>query len=399
MSGAGLAARDRDAVLRRLVDRLRRVGAVEVRVRHVRRRGRGRPARRRRVAGQRRAAPAVRIRLDAAERRPREARALVDVAERRRARGRGVVLVVRRDVEAHVVRVDRRRKIRHRDLDLEVVAAGRAVAVVDGRRVAADPRRRRGDLDARGVRGVVDGRRERPGREALVVVGVALPARAVRAVAVGVRRVVREREDPELERGGRVEQLLRAVAARVDQDLDRVREPVTDALGRRHRVALEVVLHVDEEVEVVAEARDLGVRRARRRPACAGASPQSTPGGEQSRVEPPGSHLRPMSSASPVYSPAPSMPLTVGALAAAGIIVFGTMPSVRSSKPVPLAPNVVVMRTFTFVFCSARRRAGDRQRRVRERVRDGEVDRRVGAGRERPYGLDSRVGASCRPGA
>src|SRR6266498_4456564 len=80
------------------------------------------------------------------------------------------------------------------------------------------------------------------------------------------------------------------------------------------------------------------------------AFPQSTPGGEQSRVEPPGSHLRPMSSASPVYSPAPSAPSSVGALAAAGIVVFGTMPSVRSSKPL-LAPNVVVIRTVTFVFC------------------------------------------------
>src|SRR3954452_12986500 len=79
--------------------------------------------------------------------------------------------------------------------------------------------------------------------------------------------------------------------------------------------------------------------------------PQSTPGGEQSRVEPPGSHLRPMSRASPVYSPAPSAPFKTGAAAAAGIVVFGTMPSVRSSKPVPAAPNVVVMRTLTFVFC------------------------------------------------
>src|SRR6266542_1000150 len=80
------------------------------------------------------------------------------------------------------------------------------------------------------------------------------------------------------------------------------------------------------------------------------AFPQSTPGGEQSRVEPPGSHFRPISSDSPAYSPAPSTPSSVGALAAAGIVVFGTMPSVRSSKPLP-APNVVVMRTETFVFC------------------------------------------------
>ena len=60
------------------------------------------------------------------------------------------------------------------------------------------------DLHAGRVRGVVDRRRQRPGREALVVVGVTLPARAVRAVAVGVRRVVREREDAELERVRRV---------------------------------------------------------------------------------------------------------------------------------------------------------------------------------------------------
>ena len=66
--------------------------------------------------------------------------------------------------------------------------------------------------------------------------------------------------------------------------------------------------------------------------------PQSTPTGEQLRVLPPGSHLRPISSASPVYSPAPSAPSIVGAAAAAGIDVFGTMPSVRSSNPVPVAP-------------------------------------------------------------
>ena len=82
-------------------------------------------------------------------------------------------------------------------------------------------------------------------------------------------------------------------------------------------------------------------------------APQSTPAGEQSRVAPPGSHMRPMSSASPVYSPAPSAPSTVGAVAAAGIVVLGTMPSVRSSKPVPAAPYVVVMRTLTFVFCGS----------------------------------------------
>src|SRR4051794_19129087 len=81
------------------------------------------------------------------------------------------------------------------------------------------------------------------------------------------------------------------------------------------------------------------------------ASPQSTPAGEQSRVLPPGSHLRPMSSASPLYSPVPSLPSSAGAAAAAGIVVFGTMPSVRSSKPVPALLYVVVMRTLTLVFC------------------------------------------------
>src|SRR3954464_446356 len=75
-----------------------------------------------------------------------------------------------------------------------------------------------------------------------------------------------------------------------------------------------------------------------------GASPQSTPGGRQSRVSAPGSHLRPMSRASPVYSPglaAPSSAGTLGAagvggtLGGAGIVVLGTMPSVKSSKPDP----------------------------------------------------------------
>ena len=139
-------------------------------MRHVRRRRRRRPARRRRVARDVRVAPAERVGLDAAGVvRPGEPRALVDVAQRRRARGRRVVLVVRRDVQpmcsglivfvaacpsAGRGRADRGRQVRERDLDLEVVAAGRAVAVVDGRRVAADPRRRRDDLDARSVRGL-----------------------------------------------------------------------------------------------------------------------------------------------------------------------------------------------------------------------------------------------------
>ena len=45
-------------------------------------------------------------------------------------------------------RSDSRREVGERDLDLEVVAAGRAVAVVDAVVVRADPRRRRDDLDA-----------------------------------------------------------------------------------------------------------------------------------------------------------------------------------------------------------------------------------------------------------
>ena len=167
-----------------------------------------------------------------------------------------VVVVVRRDVQAHVVRVDRRRQDRHRDLDLEVVAAAR-VGVVDGRLVAADPRRARLHLDARRVRRVAHRVGERAGRVALVVVGVARPARPVGPVAVGVLRVVRVREDPELERGGGVAVGLRRGAARVDQQLDRVGLPVRDALHRRHRVALEVVGDVDEEVQVVAAAGDL----------------------------------------------------------------------------------------------------------------------------------------------
>ena len=202
-----------------------------VRVRDVRRPRRRRLAGRRRVARQRRAAPAVRIGLDAAERRPGQTGAVVDVAQRRRAGGRGVVVVVGRDVQAHPRRVDRGRQDRGRDLDLERVAAGR-VGVARRRVVGADPRRARVDLDAGGVRGVVDRRRQRPGGEALVVVGVTRPARAVDAVAVGVGRVVREREDPELERVGRVHRVVGGAAARVDQDLDRVRQPVRDALRR-----------------------------------------------------------------------------------------------------------------------------------------------------------------------
>ena len=242
-------------------------------MRDVRRRRRRRAADRRRVARDVGVTPAEGVGLHAAGVvRPREPRALVDVTQRRRPRRRGVVLVVRRDVQPEVTRVDRVRRrspsaasrrpdrgrqVGERNLDLEVVAAGGAVAVVDGRVVAPDPRRRRDDLDAGRVRGVVDRRRERPGRVALVVVGVTLPAGPVDAVAVEVRRVVREREDAELEGRAGVEVRLRRVAPRVDQDLDRVGEPVRDTFLRRDGVALEVVADVDEDVEVVTVDGDL----------------------------------------------------------------------------------------------------------------------------------------------
>ena len=174
------------------------------------------------------------------------------------ARRRVVVVVVRRDVQPDPVRVDRRRQHRHRDLDLERVAAAR-IRVVDGRLVAPHPGRARGDLDAGRVRRVAHGVRQRAGRVALVVVGVTRPARPVDAVAVEVLRVVGVREDAELERRRRVPVGLRRGAARVDQDLDRVREPVRDALRGLDRVALELVADADEEVQVVAVARDLGV--------------------------------------------------------------------------------------------------------------------------------------------
>ncbi len=260
----GDATRDRDPVVGGLVDRLRRLGPVEVRVRDVRGRRLGRAVRRRRVARQRRVAPAVGIGLHAAERRPREARALVGVAQHGRAGARRVVVVVvGRDVQAHVIGIDGRRQVGHRDLDLEVVAAP-AVGVVGRRVVGADPVRGRGDLHAGRVGRVVDRARQRAGRVALVVVGVALPARAVDAVAVGAGRVVGVREDAELERVGGVLEPLRGVAARIDQQLDRVRLPVADALRRGDRVALEVVADVDEEVQIVAVARDLGVGAVRR---------------------------------------------------------------------------------------------------------------------------------------
>src|ERR1700742_2542026 len=87
--------------------------------------------------------------------------------------------------------------------------------------------------------------------------------------------------------------------------------------------------------------------------AAPGVSPQSKPAppaSEHVRPEP-GSHWRPMSSASPPYSPAPSWASTVGALAAAGTVVLGRMPMVRSSNPVPPLLYVVVMRMLTLVFC------------------------------------------------
>ena len=189
--------------------------------------GVGRPVRRRRVARQRRVAPAVRVGLDAAERRPRRAACSWSMWRSVVVPGRrGVVVVVRRDVQPDAVRVDGGRQVGQRDLHLEVVAAAR-VGVVGRGLVAADPRAR-STRPARRARSARRRRcRQRAGRVALVVVGVALPARAVGAVAVGARRVVGEREDAELERVRGVLVRLRRVAARVDQDLDRVRLPVT----------------------------------------------------------------------------------------------------------------------------------------------------------------------------
>ena len=158
-----VAARDRHAVRRRLVDRLRRQrrrrGSGATRSASSASSG-GRPAACSRAGtrGPSGTDPPGRRRC----RRPGEPRAVVDVPQRRRARGRRVVLVVRRDVEpgagsivfvaalpsAGRRRADRRREVGQRDLHLEVVAAGRAVAVVDGRLVAADPGRGRDDLDA-----------------------------------------------------------------------------------------------------------------------------------------------------------------------------------------------------------------------------------------------------------
>ena len=157
-----------------------------------------------------------------------------------------------------MLRVDRRRQVRHRDLDLELVAAA-GVGVVRRRLVVADPRGARRDLHAGRVRRVGDRVGQRTGRVALVVVGVARPARPVRAVAVRRAGVVRVGEDAELERRRGVHVRLRGVAARVDQELDGVRLPVPDALGGGDGIALVVVDDVDEEVQVVARARDLGV--------------------------------------------------------------------------------------------------------------------------------------------
>ena len=173
------ATGDRHAVARRLGDRLRRLDPVEVGAGDVRLRGRRRTAGRRRVAVDGRVAPDPGIGLDAVERGPGQPRALVDVAQRARASRRGVVVVVRRDVQADVLRVDRRRQVRHRDLDLEVVAAA-GVGVVRRRLVVADPRGARGDLHAGRVRRVGDGVGQRTRRVALVVVGVARPAGPVR---------------------------------------------------------------------------------------------------------------------------------------------------------------------------------------------------------------------------
>ncbi len=245
-----LTAGDRHPVAGRLRDGLRRGGAVQVRMADDRRaRSRGATGRRG-VAGQRGLTPAVRIGLDAVEGRPAEPGAVVDVAQGGRAGRRGVVLVVGGDVQPHVLRIDRRRQIGHRHLDLDVVTTA-GVAVVDAGVVAADPGGGRGHLDPGRVRSLGHGLGQRSGRIALVVVGVTFPARAVLAVAVAVGRVVGEREDAELERVGGVQRVGRGVALRVDLELDRVGQPVGLALVRRDRVGLVVVADVGVEVERV----------------------------------------------------------------------------------------------------------------------------------------------------
>ena len=90
-------------------------------------------------------------------------------------------------------------------------------------------------------------------------------------------------------------------------------------------------------------------------PAVPGADdePQSTPAGEQLRLFPPGSHLRPTSSASPEYSPEPSWPSSVGALEAAGIDVLGTIDICSVSEPEPPPVYVVVIVTSRVVDCAS----------------------------------------------
>ncbi len=232
-------------------------------------------------------------------------------------------------------------RIGHRDLDLEVVAAAR-VGVVDRRcRWCRPTCAVEYDLHAGGVRGVVDRRRQRPGREALVVVRVTLPARAVDAVAVGVGRVVRVREDAELERVGRVLERCDALPRGSIRISTESASQCATHSGGRDRVGLEVVADVDEEVQVVAAAGHLGVgarRRRRRRRRCRS---RCRPASSRAPLGPPtcgrcraprrrtrrGSRRRPAS----------------GSPGASGIVVFGTIASVSVSLPGPRVEFVVVI--------------------------------------------------------
>src|SRR5690606_22327401 len=154
----------------------------------------------------------------------------VDVVARGVAGGRGAGRAHRRgqDVE--------------RDLDLEVVRAALVGALVVEDR-AGD------DLHAGGVGAARDGVGQRPRRVALVVVGVAAPAGAVDAVAGAAGGVVGVGEHADLEGRGRVD----GVPAGIEEDLDRVGEPVGPAALGGDGEALGVVDDVDEQVQVLAD--------------------------------------------------------------------------------------------------------------------------------------------------
>ena len=92
----------------------------------------------------------------------------------------------------------------------------------------------------------------------------------------------------------RVHRVLGRAAARVDQDLDRVRQPVADALRGRDRVALELVADADEEVQRVVARTPRG-RTSTSAPPTAPEVPQSVPSRPQWQLPPP-SQMRPMSS-------------------------------------------------------------------------------------------------------